>query len=97
MRLYNVTTTNRGNITASDGDLVYDSDVDSVFAFQNGSWTDIGGTFDGIKSKFTVTAALSPSFPSSGEAIIYSSYASGNNWRWSIWFALISNFNETKY
>ena len=21
------------------------------------------------------------------------SYASGNNWRWSIWFALISNFN----
>ena len=78
LRLYNVTTTNRGNITASDGDLVYDSDVDSVFAFQNGSWTDIGGTFDGSASKFTVTAAPSPSFPSSGEAIIYSSSTSGN-------------------
>ncbi len=78
LRLYNVTTTNRGNITASDGDLVYDSDVDSVFAFQNGSWTDIGGTFDGSASKFTVTAALAPSYPSSGEAILYSSYASGN-------------------
>ena len=75
LRLYNVTTTNRGNITASDGDLVYDSDLDAVFAFQNGSWVNIGGGGSGASATndiltITTTSSL-PSAPSSGSVHIF--------------------------
>ncbi len=74
-RLYNVTTTNRGNITAADGDLVYDSDLDAVFAFQNGSWVNIGGGGSGSSSTTDIltitTTSSNPSAPSSGSVHIY--------------------------
>ena len=38
LRLYNVSTTDRNNITMADGDLVYDSDLDKAYVAQNGSW-----------------------------------------------------------
>jgi len=75
LRLYNVTTTNRGNITASDGDLVYDSDLDAVFAFQNGSWVNIGGGGSGASATTDIltitTTSANPSAPSSGSVNIY--------------------------
>jgi len=74
LRLYNVTTTNRGNISAADGDIVYDSDLDAVFAFQNGSWVNIGGGGGGGSATdiLTITTtSATPSAPSSGSVNIY--------------------------
>ena len=38
LRLYNVSTSNRNNISMADGDLVYDSDINKAYVAQNGSW-----------------------------------------------------------
>tara|TARA_B100000282_G_scaffold139502_1_gene100207 strand:+ start:474 stop:2762 length:2289 start_codon:yes stop_codon:yes gene_type:complete len=74
-RLYNVSTTNRNAITAADGDLVYDSDLDGVFAFQNGSWINIGGGGSGSSATTDIltitTTSANPSAPSSGSVHIY--------------------------
>jgi len=55
LRLYNIGTTARNALTSSDGDLVYDEDLDEVYAYQNGSWASLsGGGSSG--HTFTVTA-----------------------------------------
>ena len=41
LRLYNVSTTNRNSISASNGDLIYNSSTNKAQIFANGSWVDL--------------------------------------------------------